>query len=135
MRPGLLLIALAATAPLAAQGIDDLPDRPIPRSEVAAVVKRQFAAMDRNRDRVVTPAEFEASRAAQESAASSPYAAFDRIGRRWFERADTDGDGRVTLREATERPLGLFDMADTNGDSVVSVEEKRLASLLMSFGR
>ena len=126
------LLASAASA----QGVDDLPDRPIARSEVTAVVTRQFAAMDTNRDGVVSEDEFLRYRGSQARSANdtSELAAFDHVGRRWFERADGDGDGRVTSTEALERPLHLFELADTDGDGVVSVQEKRIAAMLMSFG-
>jgi Ca2+-binding EF-hand superfamily protein len=129
---GAALLGVAAQA----QGVDDLPDRPIARSEVIAVVRRQFAAMDTNRDRVVSEEEFLRYRDRQERGAgeTSQLAAFEHVGRRWFERADANGDGRVTSAEAMERPLHLFEMADTDGDGVVSVQEKRLATILMSLG-
>jgi hypothetical protein len=133
----LLVSATCTGAAVQAQGVEDLPDRPIARSEVLAVVKRQFAAMDSNRNGVVTPAEFEAYRSrtdAGSAAGSSELAAFDHLGRHWFERADEDGDGRVTLREAQARPTKLFDMADTDGDGVVSRSERQVAALLMSLG-
>jgi len=133
----ILILALAiVAAPAVAQGVDDLPDRPIARSEVIAVVKRQFAAMDANHDGAVTENEFQAYRERQARAPERPgaLAAFDHVGGRWFEKADPDDTGRVTLRQAEERPLHLFDMADTNGDGVVSVDEKQVAAMLMSLG-
>ena len=100
MRLIILAAMLAVTTAASAQSADDLPDQPIARSEVLNVVKRQFAAMDRDRDGFVTEAEFEAYRARDVQTGNSQLAAFDDLGRRWFERADEDGDGRVTLREA-----------------------------------
>lgn len=135
MRRHLVLIAALAASAASAQAVDDLPNRPIPRSEVIAVVKRQFAAMDSNRDGVVDEREFEAYRAAQARQPASTGSAFNRIGSHWFERADAAGDGRVTLSEAMARPLKLFDLADTNGDGVVSVQERDLAAMLMSLGK
>lgn len=130
-------MALGWTAPLHAQGLEDLPDRPIARTEVIAVIERQFAAMDANHDGIVTEAEFVAYRRRQDrlpEARRSELAAFERVGPGWFEHADLAGDGRVTLREAEERPLRLFDLADTNGDGVVSVRERQLAAMLMALG-
>ena len=136
MRRTLILLAFAGSA-AAAQGVDDLPNRPIARREVIEVVKRQFAAMDANRDGVVTEREFEAyrDRQARSPERQSELAAFDHVGAHWFEHADADGTGRITLAQAEARPLRLFDTADTNGDGVVSVEERQLASMLMSLGR
>lgn len=135
MRKFIILAAVLGTAAASAQGVDDLPNRPIPRSEVVVVVKRQFAAMDRNHDGVVDSREFEAYRAVQSRTPPSATAAFDHIGGHWFERADAAGDGRVTLREAMARPLKLFDLADSDSDGVVSVRERDLAAMLMSLGK
>ena len=51
MRPLLACLALSAAGAALAQ---DLPDRPIRRTEVIATVKRQFARLDANHDGVVT---------------------------------------------------------------------------------
>ena len=118
-------ILLAATA-AAAQG---LPDRPIPRAEVIAAVKAQFARIDANRDGVVTRAEFEAYRAKQ-AAAGGDGNPFTHVGGHWFDHADPDGTGRVTLTQAEQHPLQLFDMADLNRDGVVSPTEARMAMAL-----
>ena len=134
MRSLILLAALIASA-ASAQGVDDLPNRPIPRSEVIAVVKRQFAAMDTNHDGVVDQREFEAYRAAQARQPAGSGSAFNRVGGRWFERADAAGDGRVTLKEAMVRPLKFFDLADQDGDGVVSLKERDMAAMLMSLGK
>ena len=129
-----LLSALALlAAPAVAQTAQQFPDRPIARTEVVAVVKRQFAAMDANRDGAVTPAEFNRFRAHQQPAPPSGVDALAHIGGHWFERADADGDGRVTLDEALARPLKLFDLADVNHDGVVSVQERQMAMALMSL--
>ena len=125
--PALALLASPALAQTAAQ----FPDRPIARGEVIAVVKRQFAAMDTNHDGVVTRAEFDAFRAHQRPAPPSGVVAIAHIGGNWFDRADANGDGRVTLDEALARPLHLFDLADVNHDGVVSVTERDVAMTLM----
>ena len=133
-RPILLaaLVALSATA-ASAQSESQFPDRPIARTEVIAVVKRQFAQMDANRDGVVTRAEFEAFRAHQKPAPPSGVDALSHIGAGWYDRADTKGDGRVTLDEALARPLHLFDLADVNKDGIVSVLERSVAMTLMGL--
>ena len=129
-----ILALLAIGSAVSAQGLDALPDRPIKRAEVISVVQRQFAAMDVNHDGVVTQAEFDRYRARQGNAPAKGIEAMSHVGGRWFERADADGDGRVTLMEAQARPLRFFDIADTNRDGVVSLEERRIASVLMSLG-
>jgi Ca2+-binding EF-hand superfamily protein len=122
--------AFLVAAPAFAQGAADLPDRPIARTEVIAVVKRQFAAMDANHDGIVTEAEFEAYRAHQVPGEGGP---FGHVGGHWFEHADAQGNGRVTLAEAEAHPLQLFDMADVNHDGVVSVQERKMATMMMSL--
>lgn len=129
-----ILILLGLAAPVVAQGLDALPDRPIARTEVIAVVKRQFAAMDANHDGAVTRAEFDRYYANQKPAPAKGVEAMSHVGGRWFERADARGDGRVTLAEALVRPLQFFDLADVNCDGVVSLQERKVASLLMSLG-
>ena len=120
-------VALTATSPAGSQGIM-LGERPISRAEVAAFAKKQFVEMDTNHDGHVAPAEFEAYRAQQSDRGQMGLA---HIGRRWFEKTDTDNDGRVTLDEAVARPLEMFDMADINRDGVASIQEQSVASIFM----
>ena len=122
-------LALLAAAPAFAQD-GGFPDRPITRSEVIAGVKQQFAAMDSNRDGVVTRDEFDAYRAAQ---APSSGSMFGHVGGHWFDKADAAGDGHVTLAEAEARPLKLFDMADANHDGVVDRSEQKTAMMMMKL--
>ncbi|UAK25146.1 EF-hand domain-containing protein [Sphingomonas nostoxanthinifaciens] len=136
MRVPLAALAATAIATVAvAQGAADLPDRPIRRAEVIDVVKRQFAALDANHDGVVTSAEFDAFRAKQAAGKAEVAAGpFGHVGGHWFERADAKGDGRVTLAEAEARPLQLFDMADVDHDGVISAQERKVATMMMSLG-
>ncbi len=132
-RSPLALLAAAtllAPLPLLAQSSIALGERPIRRTEVIAFVQKQFAAMDANHDKQVSPAEFEAFRARQPEKSQ---AGLGHVGGRWFEKADADGDGRVTLGEAQARPLQLFDMADANGDGIASLQEQSVAALF--FGK
>lgn len=131
-RLALFAALVAVAAPAIAQPV--LPDRPIPRAEVVAAVKARFAQLDTNRDGVVSIAEYDAYRekkAAGALPADTGAAAFVKVGRSWFDRSDEDGNGRVTLAEATARPLELFGMADANGDGVVSVTERNLAMMFL----
>ena len=125
---------LLALTPAAAQNSAALPDRPIARSEVVAGIKRQFAAMDANHDGFISRDEFEAYHARQ-TASGEDSGLFAHVGSHWFEKTDTNGDGRVTPAEAQARPLQLFDMADANHDGIVSPEERKIALMMMSFGK
>ncbi|MBB4631566.1 EF-hand domain-containing protein [Sphingosinicella soli] len=49
------------------------------------------------------------------------------FGEKWFETADADNDGRITLAEAKAKPLARFDAADANKDGTLSPEERRAA--------
>ncbi len=132
-KPTLFALALLPLAiPAAAQAQDDLVlgQRSIARAEVIATVKKQFAAMDRNRDGKVDQAELDAYRATQ-PARPEGVKTLAHIGARWLEKTDANGDGRVSLAEAIDRPLQMFDMADMNRDGVVSVEEQSMASLFI----
>lgn len=126
-------LALGSTAATTA-GLSDLPDRPIARSEVVAVLDQQFRAMDSNRDGRISRGEFEAY-LARERAGELPgkLSAFAHVGGHWFDKADANGDGMVTRSEAAARPLKMFDLADVNHDGVISLEERKLASVMMSL--
>ncbi|MDB5687819.1 MAG: hypothetical protein JWR77_2408 [Rhizorhabdus sp.] len=134
--PRNFLILLATTSLFAPAGAQSqaLGERPIKRAEVMTGVKSQFAEMDRNHDGAVSPAEFAAYRAKQ-AAQPDGGAGLFRVGSHWFERTDTNGDGRVTIAEAQVRPLQMFDMADANRDGTASVDEQSMAMMLMKLGR
>ena len=119
---------LAIAAPALAQADAGLPAGPISRAQVTAAIKQRFASLDTDHDGAVSRAEFDAYR---QKARPEQGGGFVHIGEHWFERSDADGDGRVTLSEALARPMQLFDMADTNHDGVVSVDERKLAMMLM----
>jgi Ca2+-binding EF-hand superfamily protein len=132
-------IALTAAAvltlsPALAQSPEALPDRPITRAEVIAGLKRQFAAMDANHDGTISRDEFEAYHARQ-AASGGDAGPFAHVGSHWFDKADANGDGRVTLSEAEARPLQLFDMADADHDGTVSLAERKIALMMASFGK
>jgi hypothetical protein len=49
------------------------------------------------------------------------------MGDRWFDQADANHDAKLTLAEASSRPLAMFDKADTNHDGKLSDAEKQAA--------
>lgn len=125
---------LAASLFATAASAQALPDRPITRAEVAAAAKVQFQKIDANHDGIVTRAEFDAYRQKQ-AAAGGDDNPFTHVGSHWFDHADPDGTGRVTLAQAEQHPLQLFDMADVNHDGVISPTEARMAMAFRSFGK
>lgn len=133
MKRIMFALVLASSAPaVAAQPTADsgivLGERPIARAEVIAFIRTQFATMDANRDGYVSPAEFQAFLAREDLNVPD---GIGHIGRRWFEKSDVDGDGRVSIEEALSRPLQMFDIADLDGDGVASVEEQSMAQMLL----
>jgi hypothetical protein len=126
----LFVISLFATGASA----QTLPDRPVKRVEVAAAAKAQFQKIDANHDGIVTRAEFEAYRAKQ-AASGGDDNPFNHVGGHWFDHADPNGTGRVTLEQAEQHPLQMFDMADMNHDGVLSPAEAQMAMALRSFGK
>jgi Ca2+-binding EF-hand superfamily protein len=132
MMKTLALFALALGA--VAASAQDLPDRPITRAEVIAATRLQFQKIDANHDGIVTRDEFDAFRARQ-AAAGGDDNPFTHVGGHWFDHADPNGTGRVTLQQAEQHPLELFDMADMNHDGVISPSEARMAMALRGFGK
>lgn len=126
----ILVALLSFTAASAARAAIELGQRPISRTEVATVAKKQFAEMDANHDGSVSPDEFERYREIQ-NARPDRGRGLTHIGRSWFDKCDTNGDGKVSQAEAVARPLGLFDMADANRDGVASLAEQSMAMLFM----
>jgi hypothetical protein len=53
------------------------------------------------------------------------------MGERMFAMMDANKDGKVTLDEASARPLAMFDRADANKDGKVTPEERRAARQAM----
>ena len=123
---GLTGVSLGAPAP--AQSGIQLGQRPVSRGEVIAFVRKQFAQMDQNHDSFVSVPEFQAYRARQPKGRG---AQIGRITKHWFERADRNRDGRVTVTEAQARPLRFFGMADLNKDGTASVREQSVAKFFM----
>lgn len=54
-----------------------------------------------------------------------------RMGEAWFDRADANKDGKISLAEASTGPLARFDKVDTNKDGAISTEERDAARAAM----
>jgi len=130
MKKTILALLLSLTATGAAQAGLQLGERPIGRAEVISTAKKQFAEMDANHDGAVSPDEFERYREKQ-NAQPDQGRGLTHIGRSWFDKSDTDGNGKVSQAEAVARPLELFDMADVNHDGVASLSEQSMAMLFV----
>lgn len=112
------------------------------RSEVETKVRAKFTEIDADRDGFVTRAE--ATRYAGVPAAGgmrrqddvkgegggaavTPRPRIRVDGLMMLRMADTDKDGRVSLREAVGGSLALFDRADTNKDGKLTDAERAAA--------
>lgn len=126
----IIVALLSLSAASAAQAGLELGQRPISRTEVIAVAKKQFTEMDADKNGSISPTEFERYREIQ-NAQPDQGRGLTRIGRSWFDKCDTNGDGKVSQAEAIARPLSLFDMADANRDGVASIAEQSMAMLFM----
>jgi Ca2+-binding EF-hand superfamily protein len=86
-----------------------------------------FAKADANRDGIVTRAEFDAAASAGKIKVRHGGMRASALVR-MFDLADSDKDGRVSLKEAQAAALQKFDSADLNHDGVLTPDERRQAS-------
>lgn len=99
----------------------------------------RFASLDSDRNGQISRAEFDAGasarKARRDEAGADGKSHHGRhmrghhrgMGGNWFARLDANKDGRVTLAEATAKPLAMFDRADANKDGTVTPEERKAA--------
>jgi Ca2+-binding EF-hand superfamily protein len=93
---------------------------------------RAFAAMDTDQNGQVSKAEFD-SFASSDKAQAMRHMVGARLvrarlgGGHWFDRADGNHDGRITLDEAQVSAMALFDAADADHNGTVTPEERRMA--------
>jgi len=133
-----LLAGIAATAAVA-QAPQGGRDGVQTRAEVVQRVQSMFGRLDLNRDGVITRAELgqvsgqQAQSGARDAGARGP--GMRGMGGRLFGMADGNGDGQVTLPEATGAALHRFDAADGNRDGVLSSAERQQARGQWGAGR
>jgi len=95
-------------------GADSNHDGRISRAEFLAARNARFGELDRNRDGVISAADF--PRLTAFAAAKSKMDAL-------ITGADANRDGRVTREELANAPTTMFDIADTNHDEFVDQSE------------
>jgi hypothetical protein len=93
---------------------------------------KAFAAMDADQNGQVSKTEFD-SFASSDKAKAMRHMVAARLtgarlgGSRWFDRADGNHDGKITLDEAQSSAMALFDAADADHNGTVTPEERRLS--------
>jgi Ca2+-binding EF-hand superfamily protein len=101
------------------QRLDRNNDQRLQRPEVEGVpyLERHFERLDQGQRGYLTP----------EDLGQSANPGRRERARRWFSRADRNGDGLIERAEASDFPwlLKRFDKTDQNGDGALSREELR----------
>jgi len=129
--PALAAPPNAAAAKTAAPAKGD-----VTRAEMRAETKRVFDLADTNKNGFMEPAEFRKRMGAvlNRTPPGSPGAPSKEEAQKMlvaaeaaFKAVDANGDGKVSLTEASKRPLAAFDSLDTNHDGVLTVAEKLAA--------
>ncbi len=133
-------------------GVVDQAEASAAREKMMSTMRNaRFATLDSNHDGSISRAEFDAGHAAGQPGSTDDHGGMHSGGRmgmmgmrhrgmmgggegmggRMFARADANGDGKVTLAEATSRALARFDSADANKDGTLTPEERRAARQTM----
>jgi Ca2+-binding EF-hand superfamily protein len=89
-----------------------------------------FTRLDVNRDGMISREEFNQPRAGgmqrgERRAMRAERGGAGGFGARAFTRLDTDGDRRISLAEATQGRLRMFEQTDINRDGQISPDERR----------
>jgi hypothetical protein len=93
---------------------------------------KAFAAMDTDQNGQVSKTEFD-SFATSDKAKAMRHMVSARLagggvgGGQWFDRTDGNHDGKITLDEAQNSAMALFDAADADHNGTLTPEERRLA--------
>jgi hypothetical protein len=95
--------------------------------------------MDSDRNGQISKAEFD-SFATSDKARAMRHMAGARMmkagmGSRWFDRADVNHDGKVTLDEAQSSAMAIFDRVDADHNGTVTPEERRMSWAKMRAAR
>jgi len=134
---GLVTISPAFAAPAKSAAATATPAKgDVTRAQMRAETKRVFDMADTNKNGFMEPAEFRKRMGAvlNRTPPGTPGAPTKEEAQKMlvaaeaaFKAVDTNGDGKVSLAEASKRPLTAFDSLDTNHDGVLTVAEKMAA--------
>lgn len=111
------LVGVALSSPSMAQRG---PQGPVTRDAYLATQKERFAAMDANKDGIVTKDELTAQMAERMGETPPP----ERVDM-MFKMIDTDGDGKATATEAEAGAGVRFTTLDADHDGILTPEERR----------
>lgn len=97
-------------------------------ASAAAKYKKEFAATDTNKDGVLTRAEVQARISQMKVGPGRPDAVHaKRLADLWFDRADANKDGKVTLAEGRALLMSTMKRYDANRDGKIDVDERATA--------
>jgi hypothetical protein len=128
-----ILIGLAAAPALSAPEAKPKGNGDVPRAEMQAQVAGIFKLADADKDGFMSRAEFGnrmgvVLNRTPPGTKNAPTAkeAQDMLNaaNAAFKAVDTNGDGKLSMTEASQRPLKAFDMMDANHDGVLTLAEK-----------
>ena len=121
MKPMTIVAALAAaglsTAVYAQRGPDPWGDATVTRAEEQAKAEERFAALDTDKDGVLSAAEQKAAQG--ERGRGGPGGG--------LRRADANGDGKITRDEFVAAQLERFDRQDSDKDGMLTKAERDAA--------
>lgn len=98
--------------------------------------EQRFAKLDTDKDGTLSKAEYSVRPERKDGDRKGMHRGHGKHGMRhggpmgggmWFERADANKDGKVSLAEASAGALAMFDRVDTNKDGTISPEEHKAA--------
>jgi hypothetical protein len=108
----------------------------ITRAQMQAEIKQVFVRADTNKDGFMSRAEFAVRMGVvlNRTPPGTPGAPTREEAQKLldaanaaFQAVDANGDGKLSLAEASKRPLAAFDMMDTNHDGILTLAEKLAA--------
>lgn len=121
--------ALAVVAPPAKKPAATPQKGDVTRAQMRAQVKQVFDMADTNHDGFMSRQEFAVRMGAVVN--NGPAGATKEQAQKMlnaanaaFNDVDTNHDGKLSLAEASKRPLAAFDKMDTNHDGILTLQEK-----------
>ncbi len=130
---GVVPSALAAAPKAKASTHPALAEGDVTRAQLQAQVRGVFKLADTNKDGFMSKAEFRVrmgavlNRTPPGTAGAPTREQAQRMlnaADAAFKAVDKNGDGKLSLSEASQRPLAAFDMMDTDHNGILTMAEK-----------